>query len=654
MIVSLLFQRLLLLGLVLTLIGICVQPLKEAVPVALAQTIPPPTHQLWLPNVQRDYSNQSVTSPNGQLRLHFQVDVPPPHIGGQNQLHYSVSYRGATILEPSLLGLTFAPSTTALGSLEIFRISVRSHDAWYTMPFAERRNLHDQFNEMTVYLREAEVPHRELQLIFRAYDAGVALRYLIPFRSDWESIQLTGERTAFTFPTDSIAYMQWGTEGVYQPTQLSAMQGRSETPLTITNRNDQNAPVMSITEAHVDAYPRMVLERHPTENGTLTVGLEGNAILALPFQSPWRVLMVADSAASLLNNNDLLYHLSPPSVVADTSWIRPGKAMRIGPLNTAAALEVIDFAAAHGIEYVEYDVGWYPNGYWAEFDPASDATKVVDEIDMPQVIDYATQRGIGLLLYVNYVALRQQLGELLPLYQAWGVKGIKFGYVDGRTQNGIRFLHSAIQKAAEHQLLIDIHDNYRPSGMSRTYPNLLTQEGVRGNEHFTGADYNTTLPFTRLLAGAADHTFPYYTDRLNVTRAHQLAAMVVIFSPLQFVFWYDAPVDYGGEAELDYIGGLPTVWDETVVLDGAIGETITVARRSGQAWYVGTLTNTASRTVAIPLTFLTAGKSYQARIYRDEAPTAVAIESSIVTGDMTINATMLPSGGHAMWLVPAE
>lgn len=613
--------------------------------------------EIYLPLIQHKASELAISSPDGTLRLHFQLRQPAdPNIDTPTP-EFWVQYQGATLLAPSLLGLTFDANTAALGALTITDVILNQGDTTYPMPFGERDTLRDRYNELRIELQEVAAPNRAIHLLLRAYNEGVAVRYRLPAQAGWESAQIVGEETQFVFPENKLAYGQIGTEGVYQPSLLSTLSGHNENPLTLVPLPANNGapgvgPALSITEAHVADYPRMVLTRAAPQR--LQVMLEGTANVRLPFQTPWRVLIVGDTPADLLTQNDLLFHLSPANTIADTSWIKPGQAMRIGPLNTAAALEVIDFAAAHGIEYVEYDVGWYPNGYWAEFDPASDATQVVPEIDMPQVIAYADERGIGLWLYVNYVALRQQLDEILPLFESWGVKGIKFGYVDGRTQEGINFLHDALAKAAEHHLMIDIHDDYRPSGMSRTYPNLMTQEGVRGNEHFTGADYTTTLPFTRMLAGAADHTFPYYSDRLNVTRAHQLAGMIVIFSPVQFVLWYDSPLHYGGEAEMALIGSMPTVWDETVVLDGTIGETISVARRKGEAWYVGTLTNTTARTVGVPLTFLPPGRRYTIHTYRDESATSVAIEHGTVTSEIVINATMLPSGGHAMWLEPAE
>lgn len=607
------------------------------------QTIPPQPTTLWLPLVFQG-NGATITSPNGKLRLDFLLgdDLRTP------ALAYRVRYNGQPVLHTSALGLTLPATEAPLGRFLITDIAYQTVDQSYTMPFGEQSTLRDYYNEVVIQLREQTPPARALHLSFRAYDGGIALRYHLPAQPAWATATLVDEATHFAFAGDHLAYVADGTEGEFQPQPLSAITGHSENPLTLV---EADQIFLAITEAAVENYPRMRLSRVRTEPQTLVTTLIGSAQAPLPYTTPWRVLMIAESPTALMTQNALLYHLSPPSQLADTGWIRPGKAMRSG-LSTAAALQTIDFATAHGIEYIEFDAGWYGLGYHHEFDPNSDATQVIAAIDMPQVMAYAAQQGRGVLLYVNLVALERQLDILLPLYASWGVSGLKFGFVDGRTQAGIRFVHEAVRKAATYQMVVDIHDNYRPSGMSRTYPNLLTQEGVRGNEHFPGATHNVTLPFTRFLAGPADYTFPYYIARLNVTRAHQLGAMLVFFSPLQFVLWYDSPANYGGEPELAWLQTLPTVWDESVPVAGVIGETITMARRKGDAWFVGALTNQAARLVTLPLTFLAPDQRYQVTQYSDQTPTSVAIQQATVTATETLTLTLLPSGGAALRFVP--
>ena len=191
------------------------------------------------------------------------------------------------------------------------------------------------------------------------------------------------------------------------------------------------------------------------------------------------------------------------------------------------------------------------------------------------------------MVYVNQRALVQQLDSLLPLYKKWGLKGIKFGFVQIGNQHWSTWLHDAVRKCAEYEMMVDIHDEYRPTGFSRTYPNLMTQEGIRGNEEMPDATHNTILPYTRFLAGAGDYTLCYFNSRVKNTKAHQLAMAAVYYSPLQFMFWYDNPAMYKGEEELEFWKAIPTVWDESRALDGEIGEYIVQARRSGKEWFVG-------------------------------------------------------------------
>ncbi len=602
----------------------------------------------------------SLTAPNGKLSVDLFIDTAAT----DEQVRYAVTYEGRPVLNPSPIALVMADTEEALHSLTILDQRSRSVDESYATPFGQSSTIRNHYNEVDIHLREAAPPARELHLRLRAYDQGIALRYQIPAQSGWEQLGLQQDRFDFAFADDEVAYYQMGTEGEVQPMPLSSLPTTdaatpSETPLTVVQNNGL---FVALTEAQVVNYPRMLLARRPGTSTTLTTipavaegeGIARPITATLPFTTPWRVVIVAEQAADLMMGSDLLYNLNPPSQLADESWIRPGTAIRIMKLTTENALAVVDFAAEHGIDYVEFDVGWYGLGYHEEYNPASDATKVIDGLDLPQVIGYANGKEIGVWLYVNNVALQRQLDTILPLYAQWGIKGIKLGFVDGRSQAGINFVHEVVTKAAAYQLLVDVHDNYRPSGVSRTYPNLLTQEGVRGNEHFPGAAQNTILPFTRLVAGAADTTFAYYAGNLNVTRAHQLAAQVVFFSPLRFVLWYDSPVHYKGEPEIDLMGALPTVWDETVVLDGEIGEYITVARRKGEDWFVGTMTDDTARSRAIPLSFLDPAREYNARIYRDEEPTTVTIEETTVSATTTIDANLLPSGGHLIWLSPVE
>ncbi|MDR0713393.1 MAG: glycoside hydrolase family 97 catalytic domain-containing protein, partial [Bacteroidales bacterium] len=276
------------------------------------------------------------------------------------------------------------------------------------------------------------------------------------------------------------------------------------------------------------------------------------------------------------------------------------------------------------------------------------------DLDIPALVKYAGNKGIGVFLYVNQRALSKQLDEILPLYKQWGVKGIKFGFVQVGNQHWTTWLHNAVRKCAEYGIMVDIHDEYRPTGFSRTYPNLLTQEGIRGNEEFPDATHNTVLPFTRFLAGAGDYTICYFDQRLKNTHAHQLALSVIYYSPLQFLYWYDTPDRYNGEPETEFFNKVKTVWDDTKIIDGEIGEYIVTARKSGDEWFVGAITNNDAREISIPLNFLEKEKKYTTKIYTDDesvqTKTKVAVSQKTVTQKDILKFKLKEKGGAAIQL----
>ena len=288
-----------------------------------------------------------------------------------------------------------------------------------------------------------------------------------------------------------------------------------------------------------------------------------------------------------------------------------------------------------------------------------DATKVVSKLNLPKVIAYGKKKGVGVWLYVNQHALQKQMCELFPLLHEWGVVGVKSGFVQYASHRWSVWLHDMVRYAAENKLMINIHDEFRPSGFSRTYPNLLTQEGIHGNEEFPDATHNTILPFTRMINGAADYTICYYDKRLKTTHAHQLAASLIFYSPLQTIFWYDKPSFYGGEPEIEWFEELQTVFDESKVIDGTPGKNVTIARRSGEEWFVGLITNNDASTQKVDLSFLEDGKTYVAHLYTDggeETGTRTQVKCSklLLTGKQALMFALKPSGGAAVRLVPAS
>ena len=286
------------------------------------------------------------------------------------------------------------------------------------------------------------------------------------------------------------------------------------------------------------------------------------------------------------------------------------------------------------------------------------------------MIRYARERGIGVILYVNHVQLEQRLDELLPLYHEWGVAGLKFGFVNVGSQRWTAWLHDAIRQAACYQLMVDVHDEYRPTGWSRTYPNFMTQEGIRGDEERQPNRLNLVTVFTRMLAGAGDHTICYYDERVDrqSTHAYQLAKAVCLYSPWQFLYWYDRPYLsravsgptpternlLGEEPELEFFDHCPTVWDDTRVLHGRIGEYAVIARRHGADWFLGAMNDDHPRTLDTPLSFLEPGKKYLAHVYTDDdavgTRTKVAVHTRSVDAGTRLALVLKSNGGQAVWL----
>jgi alpha-glucosidase len=372
--------------------------------------------------------------------------------------------------------------------------------------------------------------------------------------------------------------------------------------------------------------------------------------------------MFATSPAELLEHNYLQLNLNAPQALHDVSWIHPGTAMRETSLTTAGAKKLIDFAVQHGIPYIGFDAGWYGTEDYERGDATHERThdrngKPTPPLSIAEVATYGKQHGVGLFIYIDRRQAYKQRDALFPLYESWGVAGVKIGFVDVGTQENTRWITETVRKAAEHHLMLDIHDQYRGTGYTRTYPNLLTVEGVRGNEHMPTSEHNATLPFTRFLAGAADVTICYMDKRLVNTKAHQMAMSVIVYSPLQWIFWYDTPAVLHDEPELPWFSHLPTVWNETRVPAGEIGKFAVVARRSGERWYVGAITNSDPRRLSLKLDFLQPGATYDATIYRDDpaipTDTHVAIEHRTVRRGDSIDLTMLANGGETVLLKPA-
>ncbi len=604
----------------------------------------------------------TMTSPDGRYTM---------TVNDRDGLNYTLQFEGREVIVSSRLGLRWNEEWR--DGVQIEKTAHSDRDTTWTPVYGERSRVRDHYRSWTLELTRAASRQR-MALEIRMYNEGVAFRYL--FRGG-SYLKIEEEYTEFTLPRGTQAWHTERAQTPYNKMPLEGWSSESERPLLL--ELPDGGGYVCLAEAQVVDYVRTKFKLSESKPDCILTSMYGPVEEIAPYHTPWRVIFCANRPGEILEHNDLLLNLNPPCRIADTSWIKPGKVMREVTLTTEGGKALVDFAVKRNLQYIHFDAGWYG---W-EYDKASDATTVTldprrnpqtDALNLPEVISYAKAHGIGVILYVNQRALQQQLDELLPLYKQWGVAGLKFGFVQVGSQVWTKWMHEAVEKCARYGLMVDIHDEYRPTGFSRTYPNLMTQEGIRGNEEFPDATHNVTLPFTRYVAGAADYTICYYRQdfgrlsqtedaygvprsrTIQTTPAHQLALSVVYYSPLQYMYWYDEPSDVQDEPELKFFDDVYTTWDDTRVLQGAVGEHITVARRHGDEWFVGAITNNEARSVAIDLNFLPQGERYVAEIYTDggrsvKTRTHVKVERKRVSASDKLNFELMASGGVAIRLV---
>jgi alpha-glucosidase len=606
-------------------------------------------------------TSATVTSPDHNLVLDFHQERLAD---GKRELHYSLRYKGKQVIGDSRLDLQLdnhlSESAMALPidhhakwfeNLAVTSIATSSNDTSWHPVSGERSTIRDHYNCVLISMVKDDNPIYKMGVEIRAYNEGVALRYVFPENEKGTYYRVTQENDEFALPEGTRAWYHGWAQGPYKLLPLKDWPDESERPLTLEL---PDGLYVTLLEARMVDYARTKFKLSPTRPNTIVTSMNSPADLISPFATPWRGIMVAEKPGALIEHDDFILNLNDPSRIKDTSWIKPGKIIRVMVMTTADAKAYIDFAAKHHLQYILFDWKWYGNAF--SFD--ADATKVaIPDFDLPRIIQYAKEHGIGVWLYVNQQALLAQSDTLFSTYHDWGIKGVKFGFVQVGSHRWTTWLEKAIQQAAAAHIMVNIHDDWRPTGEQRTWPNLLTAEGIRGNEEMPDATHNTVLPFTRFLAGGADYTLCYYSPRIRTTHAHQLALAAVYYSPLQTMFWYDKPADSANEPELQFWDKIPTTWDETRVLQGAPGQFITTARRKGSEWFIGSITNTEPRQLKVALDFLEPGKTYLATIYADDprAPTKtkVSLRTIKVNAKSVIDAPLLASGGQAIWVRPA-
>ena len=649
-------------------------------------------------NGQTTQSNPlRVASPDGQIVLILSDStVGPAGDPSSAGLHYAVDFRGKWLMDESALGLKIEGQSPLGPGMKQVHVETGHLDETYSIPVGKTSAVRNQYN--SAHVAFADESGRKLTLEVRAFDDGVAFRYIVPRQESLTNVRIEHELTEFRYSKDATLYplildgFQTPYEDEFQMRQVSGLHRDWLVGLPLLGEVP-GVGWVAVTEADIDNYAGMYLRKAEAPfavHSELSPRIDEPGIAVeteAPVTTPWRVLIIGDEPGRLIESNIIL-NLNPPSKIADTSWIRPGKSawdwwsgeaapgvsFKTG-MNTATMKHYIDFASASGFPYMLIDAGWAladRNGP-QDYSALADITQVTPQIDMPELLRYANEKRVRIWLWSHWTSVDKYMDEAFPLFEKWGIAGVKIDFMNRDDQQMVAWYRHVVELAAQHHLMIDFHGAYKPDGLRRTYPNLITREAVMGKEYLkwsarTSPVHNTTLPFTRMLAGPMDYTPGAFgnSSRENFvarqfmpmglnTRAHELALYVVLESPLQMVS--DYPEHYAGQHDFEFIKQVPTTWDEVRVLNGQPMEHITLARRSGNDWYVGSLTNWDARTVNVPLNFLGNGK-YIAEIYAD-APDAgtnathTTFTKQSVDRNTVLDVHMVSGGGNAIWIHPA-
>lgn len=633
-----------------------------------------------------------LTSPNGKLKFSLTLEREHPV--------YDIQYQKQALVQNFPLSLVFDNGAFGEG-LKMNKPVFSTKEETYELIVGKSKTVHSLSKEVVIPLEETTAPFRKINLVVRAFNDGIAFRYEFPEQPNWKSYVMYDENTAFNV-VDNPKFL-----GMYLPSyQTSHEATYSHVKYEeIKERNLMDMPAlfeypnhifMAITEAAVRDYAGMYLwKENGCLQGKLSPKLNQEQIkveASLPHQSPWRVFMISDRVGALIES-DLLTNLNEPCKIEDTSWIKPGKTTFtwwngnvtpdttfLGGNNFPTNKYYIDFAARNGLDfhsiYGYAEQPWYTDdGTWFGFPGEnSDITKPVSSLNMQEICDYAKSQGVQIHLWTNWKPLYAKIDEAFALFEKWGVVGMMIDFMDRDDQEMIRIQEEFLAKAAKHHLFVQFHGSSKPSGLHRTYPNEFTREGTLNYENFKGcmvttADHDISMPFTRLLAGAADYHLggfralpkdkfkiqqsnPYVTS----TRCHMLAMYVVLESYLGMIC--DTPEAYEGQPGFEFLQTVPTTWDKTVVPDASVNEYVAIARRHGDDWYVGAINNSQARDVEIALDFLGKG-DYKVTLYKDAQdtdtnPNHLIKETFTVTAKDKITVPLASDGGAAMHIQPVS
>lgn len=638
----------------------------------------------------------SVTSPNGKIQVEFDNSL--------STLSYRVNYMGEEFLRTSRLGFHLVNSKNLDSNFVIIDHEITSADESWEQPWGEERIIRDHYNKLRVDLQQNDIGARRISLEFKVFNDGIGFRYLVPEQPGMESVYIENELTEFAF-TDSHktwytpAYHIMKYETLYSEASLKNLD-TCHTPLTIKTSDGIYA---SIHEAALTDFASMTL--YGSEDNTLKTDLvpwkDGVKVKTkVPFKSPWRTIQIAEKPGDLIESH-LILNLNEPNLLGDVSWVKPMKyvgvwwGMHIGIYSfyqgpevgatTARTKKYIDFAAKHGFDEVlveGWNYGWTP--YWgSNFAPEMDFTRPAAAFNWQEVIDYAKSKNVFIQVYNETAANTEnylsQIDSAYALYEKLGYRSVKVGQVNDKFKNGewhhgqygVNYYRTVAKKGAQHKLAINFHEPIKPTGMRRTYPNIVSREGARGQE-FNAWDkkggnppeHTCILPFTRLLAGPMDFTPGIFSveipqrenNQVNTTLTKQLALYVVLYSPIQMA----ADLIENYEDRLDafqFIKDVPVDWETTKVIDAEIADYVIIARKDKNSddWYLGAITDENSRSLLVSLDFLEANRQYEAQIYKDADgtdyktnPSEYRIEKLEISSEDSISLNLPKGGGTAI------
>lgn len=634
-----------------------------------------------------------VQSPDNELKVNISVG---------NTIEYSVSHNGDLMIANSPISMSLTNGMSFGVNPRIAKLSTKTLNDTITASVYKRKEIADTYNELILKFKEG------FSLVFRAYNDGIAYRFISDLKKPFE---VKSEEVNFNFPTDQKAYIPYvqiikepiekqfynSFENTYQHINISQWDKKrlAFLPLVVEGVNGKK---VCITESDLTNYPGMYLYNG---NGSTTLSgvfapypkdikqgghnmLQGEVQSAEPYIAryngatnfPWRIIIVSENDKELADN-DMVYKLATPNKLADASWIKPGKVawdwwndwnlydvdFRSG-INNETYKYYIDFASQHGIEYVILDEGWAVN-------LQADLFQVVPEIDLKELVDYANKKNVGLILWAGYYAFNKDIEGICKHYSEMGIKGFKVDFMDRDDQPMVDFHYRAAEIAAKYHMMLDYHGTYKPTGLQRTFPNVINFEGVHGLEQMKWSPesvdqvtYDVTVPFIRMVAGPLDYTQgamrnaskgnyrPINSEPMSQgTRCRQLAEYIIFESPLNMLC--DNPSNYMREKECtEFIANVPTIWDNTIALNGKIGEYITIAREKDDVWYVGSLTNWDARTLDVDLSFLGEG-SFKAEVFKDGANADRSghdykKEVIDIPSDRKLSIPMASGGGYVM------